>query len=110
MWVLVDRYMLRIFYSRVGDTPERILMAKLDMRSDWLKWNPTEPVEVHRPQDVFEGIEYPLVPSVHGTAVGVQQLRDPFVMFERGVMTIFYTGAGESVICGANIFFNINYR
>ncbi len=98
--VLVDGHSLRIFYSRVGDAPERILMAEVDMRGDWLTWQATAPVEVLRPCEAYEGIQYPVGPSTHGAAVGVNQLRDPFVMVEEDRWVIFYTGAGEASICG----------
>lgn len=48
--VLVEGNWLRIFYFRVGDAPERILMASVVMQGDWLAWQPTEPVEVIQPE------------------------------------------------------------
>jgi len=101
--VLVDGYNLCIFYSRVGDAPERILMATVDMRGDWQTWQPTEPVEVLRPSEEYEGVQYAVAPSGHGSALGVQQLRDPFVMVNEEGWLMFYTGAGEAAICGAEV-------
>ncbi|ADH86525.1 hypothetical protein DaAHT2_1844 [Desulfurivibrio alkaliphilus AHT 2] len=102
--VLVEGHWLRIFYSRVGDAPERILMASVDMREDWLHWRPTEPVEVIRPSEGYEGIAYPVAPSEHGAAVGVHQLRDPFVMAKKyGEWWCFYSVCGEHGICGAAV-------
>lgn len=102
--VLVDRHTLRIFYSRVGDAPERILLASVDMRPDWLEWVPSQPVDVLRPEQAYEGAQHPIQVSGHGPAVGANQLRDPFVMLgEEHGWTLFYTGAGESTICGACI-------
>jgi hypothetical protein len=74
----------------VDDAPERILMASVDMPGDWLTWQPTEPVEVLRPLTDYEGCEYPTVPSGHGSAKEVNQLRDPFVMNREGGVIVFY--------------------
>ena len=62
---------LEIYYTQVGDAPERILLAKVDMRLDWQEWAAGEPVEVLRPELDYEGVEYPVIPSRHGAAVGV---------------------------------------
>lgn len=102
--VLMEGHWLRVFYSRVGDAPERILMASVDMRGDWLSWQPTEPMEVLSPNEEYEGIEYPVAPSGHGAAVGVRQLRDPFVMMENDRWVVFYTAAGETGICAGWLF------
>jgi hypothetical protein len=99
--VVVDGHTLQIFYSRVGDAPERILMATVDMRGDWLTWQPTEPVGVLRQSEENEGIQYPFKPSSHGSSVSTQELRDPFVMVNKDEFVLFYTGMGEIGICGA---------
>lgn len=101
--VVVQDHTLFLFHSRVGDAPERIVVSTVDMRGDWLEWQPTEPREVMRPQEAYEGGRHPVAPSNHGSAVGMHQLRDPFVMVEEGRWLIFYSGAGEEVICGAEL-------
>jgi hypothetical protein len=68
-----------------------------------MKWVPAEPKEVIRPSEEYEGIRYPIESSRHGPAVGVQELRDPFVMIEQGMVVMFYTGAGEAAICGSKV-------
>lgn len=104
--VLVEEHTLRIFYSRVGDTPECILIAEVDMREDWLKWQPSEPKEVLKPGNEIEGFRYPIEASRHGAAVEVNQLRDPFIIAEAKDSAIFYTCAGEVAICGG-VYINI---
>lgn len=101
--VKVEGHLLYIFYSRVGDVPERILVSTVDMRPDWRQWVPSEPVEVLKPTMKYEGAEYQLVASDHGAATNVNQLRDPFVFDDGGNWTLFYTMAGENGICGAKI-------
>jgi hypothetical protein len=98
--VLVRGDHLIVFYSRVGDAPERILATSVDMRRDWTEWRPSEPVEVLRPSAPYEGVGYPLAPSTHGAAVRVQELRDPCVFEEDGKLYLFYTAAGETAIAG----------
>ena len=94
---------LEIFYTRVGDSPERILRCKVDMKPDWLQWTPTEPEEILRPECNYEGAGCEIKPSKHGSALGVCELRDPFAMLTKDGLAIFYSGAGESNICGAYI-------
>lgn len=94
---------LWVFYSRVGDAPERILRCKVDMRSDWLMWMPTEPTEVLEPEYDYEGAPYEVKASQHGPATRVRQLRDPFYFEESGAGYLFYSASGEEVICGARI-------
>jgi hypothetical protein len=99
--VLVRGNDLVIFYSRVGDVPERILASVVDMRADWMTWSPSEPIEVLRPVYAYEGARHALTPSDHGPATGVCQLRDPCVLDDDGKLTLFYTVSGEAGIAGA---------
>lgn len=101
--VLVDGHTLQIFYTRVGDAPERILMTKVDMNGDWLTWSPTNPIEVLRPSEAYEGVNYTNAPSIHGSCIQVNQLRDPFMIQKNKKTILFYTGAGENCICAAKI-------
>lgn len=84
-------------------------MARVDMRGDWLTWQPSNPMEVLRPSEEYEGVCYPIAPSSHGVAVGVQQLRDPFVLAINKSLVMFYTGCGEECICGGNLILATNY-
>lgn len=101
--VLIRGDYLLIFYSRKGDSPERIVVATMDMRPDWHKWQPSEAMEVLRPQADYEGIKYPVKPSSPGSATKVQQLRDPYIYEEDGKLYLFYTIAGEMGIAMAEI-------
>ena len=101
--VLVQGHTLLIFFSRVGDAPERVLMATVDMRDDWLRWEPIETVNVLRPELDYEGGRFSVTASTHGAAINVREVRDPFVIEESDDVMLFYTGAGEANICGARI-------
>lgn len=101
--IFLDGNILRIFYSRVEDAPERILMTSIDMNEDWLTWTPSEPpIEVLRPELIYEGSQYPVNPSKNGSSIGVNEIRDPFVLAtDKEDLTIFYSVAGETAICDA---------
>jgi hypothetical protein len=101
--VLIRGHHLLIFYSRIGDAPERIVVATADMRPDWREWQPSKATEVLRPEVDYEGIEYPIKPSQYGSATKVNQLRDPCIYEEDGQVYLFYTIAGEIGIAMAEI-------
>lgn len=105
--VLVQGHYLLIFYSRVGDSPERILLSTVDLSDDWMTWKPSDPIDVIKPERRHEGARFPIVPSEHGPAAAVNQLRDPFIFNNNNQNILFYTIAGEEGICGCHI--NIEY-
>lgn len=98
---------LWVFWTEVGEAPERILLSRIDLSSDWHNWRDSEPVEVLHPERSWEGADAPLVPSVRSTAYGhVNQLRDPAI-FEEGDQTfLLYAVAGESGIAIAELLIN----
>lgn len=76
---------LWVFWTQVGEAPERILLSRIDIGGDWLGWTDSEAVEVLRPERDWEGADAPLVPSIRSTAYGrVNQLRDPAIYEEDG--------------------------
>lgn len=90
---------LYVFYSRVGDAPERILLSKIKLTDNWNDWTPTAPVTVAQPETDYEGANAPLEPSKAGLYYGVaRQLRDPYVFEENGKWYLLYTTAGEHAI------------
>jgi hypothetical protein len=96
---------LWIFWTQVGDAPERILLSHIDLSDDWMRWKESEAVEVLRPELPWEGADAPLVPSVRSTAYGhVNQLRDPAILEDEGRVYLFYAIAGESGIALAEVF------
>lgn len=95
--VIGDR--LHIFYTNVGDSPERIFHASVDLRPDWLEWTATAPVEVLRPERAYEGANIPLSVSRGGPASGFEHaLRDPGVLYDGGKVYLYYSVAGEKGI------------
>ncbi len=101
--VFVDNDLLYLFYSRKRDAPERILASTIRLTDDWNQWSASQPIEVMRPQESYEGIQYPIKPSKGGTATHVHQLRDPYLFHEDGKFYLFYSIAGEMGIAMAEI-------
>ena len=95
---------LCVFWSQVGDIPERIFMSTIDLSPDWQEWKESEDVEVLRPERQWEGADAPLEPSLRSTAYGhVNQLRDPAIYSEDGHVYLLYSVAGESGIAIAEL-------
>jgi hypothetical protein len=88
---------LLVFYTMVGDNPERILMSEITLLPDWMAQTATDPVTVLEPKLEWEGANLPLEPSFRGTIMGpVRQLRDPAIIVEDGRTYLLYSIAGES--------------
>jgi hypothetical protein len=95
---------LWVFWTQVGEAPERILLSRIDLSGDWHSWKDSAPVEILRPERVWEGADAPLLPSIRSTAYGrVNQLRDPAILEDEGRIYLFYAVAGESGIAIAEI-------
>ena len=96
---------LQVFYTIVGDCPERILVATVDLAADWREWRASAPRVVLEPQRDYEGADCPPVPSVRGPAdERVRQLRDPATFEEDGRTYLLYSVAGERGIALAEVF------
>ncbi len=98
--VLVRGDMLYVFYTRVGDAPERILCSAVDMRyDDWNRWVATAPDIMLQPELPWEGGTLSIQPSLRGEmSVPVRELRDPDIFEDEGRLYLLYTGAGEQAI------------
>ena len=97
---------LGIFWTRVGDAPESILLSWLDLRKPWTEWRASEAEVVMRPELDWEGARAAREPSVRGAVRGrVNQLRDPAVLEDEGRVYLFYSGGGESAIGVAEVEF-----
>ena len=100
----LDGDVLSVFFSRIGDAPESILLSKIKLQKDWKEWRASEPVTILKPEMVYEGSELPVSLSKEGAAPGkVRQLRDPAVFREGKKNYLLYSVAGESGIAIAEI-------
>lgn len=90
---------LYVFYSRIGDAPERILLSIINLTEDWHNWKASAPIEVAAPNTAYEGADLPITTSNSGLYYGkVRQLRDPYVYVENGKWFLLYSTAGENAI------------
>ncbi len=105
--LLVRDGKLHVFWTQVGQAPERILLSTVDLTGNWSDWKDSEPIEVLRPEFPWEGADAPLEPSIRSTAYGhVNQLRDPAIFTEDGETYLLYAVAGESGIAIARVDFD----
>ena len=81
-------------------------MSTIELTNDWNDWQESPEVEVLRAEFDWEGADAPVEPSVRSTAYGhVNQLRDPALFVEDGVVYLLYAVAGESGIALARVSF-----
>lgn len=92
---------LYIFFSKVGDSPERIYYTRMNLHAeDWNDWAVEPPRELLRPERAWEGASLSIAPSLRG-AMGeaANQLRDPDIFQDADEkLYLLYTGAGEQAI------------
>lgn len=100
----LDGDRLSVFYTNIGDSPEGILLAAVELNSDWTTWRPSDPVGVLEPELPYEGGDRPRRPSVTGQIdEPVCQLRDPAIFEEAGRTYLLYAVAGEYGIAIAEL-------
>jgi hypothetical protein len=100
--VIGDR--LHIFYTNVGESPERVYHSSVDLRPDWVDWTAKAPTEVLRPERAYEGATCPLSVSRGGPAEGFENaLRDPAILQDAGSIYLYYSVAGEKGIAVARV-------
>jgi hypothetical protein len=90
---------LSVYYSNIGDAPERILRSTISLGGTWDTWTTTAPTEALRPETVWEGASLPMHRSHEGAARAPEHaVRDPAVFVENGRTYLLYSVAGESGI------------
>ena len=102
--LLVKGDTLYVFFSAIGDAPERILLSTIALSADWKNWKASPPVEVLTPREKYECASLPVTPSRAGESEGQENaLRDPALFGESGKLFLFYSVCGEQGIGGADI-------
>jgi hypothetical protein len=95
---------LQVFFTVIGDAPERMMFTTIDLTKDWSEWRVAPAVEVMRPQTDYECANVPAAPSQVGDVLGrVQQMRDPHVFQDGGKTYLFYAICGEQGVAAAEI-------
>jgi len=97
--------LLHVFWTRVGDKPERILASRIRLDGDWRGWRVEgEAEEVLRPETDWEGGDLPLERSWRGAIDRpVRQLRDPAILEENGRVFLIYAARGEAGLAIAEL-------
>jgi hypothetical protein len=102
--VLVKGSTLYVFFSAIGDAPERILLSTIALAGDWTKWKASPAVEVLAPRERYECANLPAVASRAGESEGPENaLRDPALFQDRRKTILFYSVCGEQGIGGADV-------
>jgi hypothetical protein len=102
--LLVRGSRLHVLFTVIGDAPERVMLATIDMTGDWNEWRASTAVEVMRPETEYECVNLPVEPSAVGDVeVPVRQLRDPYLFEDQGRTLLFYSTCGEQGIAAAEI-------
>lgn len=95
---------LYVFFTVIGDAPERLLMSTTDMTREWTDWRVGAPVDVMRPETDYECGKLPVAPSAVGDIFEpARQIRDPHVLEDGGHTYLFYAICGEQGVAGAEL-------
>ena len=99
--VYVEKNILFLFYSCIGDSPESILMTKINLDS----WETLSAQIVLQPRTKYEGAHLPAMTSMPGSSTlryggPVNELRDPCIYKESDNLYLLYSLAGE---CGIGL-------
>jgi hypothetical protein len=102
--VVVRGNTLYVFFSAIGDAPEKILLSTIALNGDWHTWKASPAIEVLQPREPYECPNLPVVPSQPGESEGPEHaLRDPALFEESGKITLFYSVCGEQGIGAADV-------
>jgi hypothetical protein len=100
----LDGDRLWVYYTRTGDSPERILRAHINLDEPDDRWLAREQKLILKPETPWEGAAIPLTKSSAGAAHQPENaLRDPAIFLENGRRFLLYAVAGEAGIAIAEI-------
>jgi hypothetical protein len=95
---------LHVFFTAIGDAPERMLMTTIDMTRPWADWKVGALVDVMQPEQDYECANLPIAKSAVGDIFEpARQIRDPHVLQDGGKTYLFYVICGEQGVAGAEI-------
>ena len=106
--VLARGRTLFVFFTGIGDAPERVLVSTIDLAGDWTTWKASAPVELLKPEAPYECPDLPNVPSAAGEIEGpARQLRDPAIFEDPELDStyLFYSICGEQGLAAARLLF-----
>lgn len=95
---------LELYFTAIGDAPERVLMTSIDVSGDWTTWRASAVYDVIAPEAAYECADLPNAPSESGDiSTPVRQIRDPFVFEDGGRTYLYYGVCGEQGIAAATL-------
>ena len=95
---------LHVLFTAIGDAPESLMHATIDMTREWKDWRVSTPQIVMRPETDYECANLPVAPSAVGDIFEpARQIRDPHVLEDGGKTYLFYVLCGEQGVAGAEI-------
>jgi len=95
---------LYVFFTAIGDTPERVMLSTIDLAGEWTTWRASAAIDVIQPETAYECTNLFNQPSEAGDiAIPVRQIRDPFLFEEGGRAYLFYSICGEQGIAAGEI-------
>ncbi len=104
--LLKKKNYLEIFYTKIGDKPERIYQGILKLFKDERNWNVKSQKEILRPTKVYEGSEIKVRISRSGPSKKIENaLRDPYVIVDKINTYLLYCVKGEKGIALAKIIY-----
>jgi hypothetical protein len=90
---------LEVFYTRIGDCPEHIRRALIDLSGPHRSWKALKSQAILWPEMQWEGADIPLTRSRAGASPGRENaVRDPAIFNHNGRTFLLYSVAGESGI------------
>lgn len=93
---------LDLYFTAIGDAPERVLHTSVDLSGDWTTWKAGAVQAVLAPEAAYECADLPNAPSESGDiSTPVKQIRDPFVFEEDSRSLLYYAVCGEQGIAAA---------
>lgn len=95
---------LHVFFTAIGDAPERMFMSTIDMTKPWADWRVGAFVDVIQPETDYECGQLPVARSAVGDIFEpARQIRDPHVLDDNGKTYLFYVTCGEQGVAGAEL-------
>lgn len=95
---------LEVFFTKIGDKPERIYRGILKLLYNQKNWKITNIEEILRPTKVYEGSKIKLEKSEPGPSKKIENaVRDPYILNDNNKTYLFYSIKGEKGIALAKI-------
>lgn len=102
--ILPNGSRLDVFFTAIGDAPERVMYTAVDVSGDWTTWRASTVHDVIAPETAYECVDLPNAPSEGGDiSTPVRQIRDPFVLADGGRTYLYYAVCGEQGIAAATL-------